>query len=137
MILTSLARQPGLGAEEAAEIARASADIGSSSLQGKVLRELIGIATVDAILEAIPAIGSTAERRKVLVALARTPELTPAEGAQLAGATSLLPSSPDRAEVLTALIGRAPASSIRTAAGAISSKHHREEVLKQLGSSDR
>lgn len=137
VILTSLARQPGLGAEEAAEIARASADIGSSSLQGKVLRELIGIATVDAILEAIPAIGSTAERRKVLVALARTPELTPAEGAQLAGATSLLPSSPDRAEVLTALIGRAPASSIRTAAGAISSKHHREEVLKQLGSSDR
>jgi hypothetical protein len=97
-----------------------------------VLRELVDRAPVDAILRAIPAISTNSGRASVLLALARSVEITEEEGASIADAVTLINSNSDRAELLIALIGRAPNESIRAGANTISLKSARGDVLERL-----
>ncbi len=135
-VLLHLASASGLEAESATAIAGAVAHVSSSSTTaGQILRRLIGHAPVEVILTAASSVPSSNERYEVFIALARAPKLDSVDAKHVAEATRFLSTSGHQAEILTALISRAPPSDIRAAASHITSRSRREALLEKLESS--
>jgi hypothetical protein len=130
-VLHALARRPQLSQRDADQVASAAERIRSSSYESKVLRELVGKASVSSLLQACRSIDSSGSRREVLDALVASPDLGVADADRLVAEAARITSSTDKTRLLLALVGRAADEKIRKVAARLPSSN-RAQVLDAL-----
>ncbi len=131
-----LAASPHVNREIGDVAARWVSFVDSSSRQRELLTALVGVASPAAIAAATTSISSSNNQREVLLELARQPTLDGDAVAAITAAIAEIDSSSAQRDVLLALVGRASAQQLLSAATEIDSGNRRADVLRALAAQD-